>query len=160
MKKFGVAERLEIMVFPFQQPFQPEEFAHHMTHHTHQLFAAKCGIKEKIFVAVTALDPETRRPPMSLSVVSPLWHCATAEQIEEDVRDYLSRCRGLIVGAAYEDGDRVIVDIEMKRRRWCMYAAKIVRADDGSHQLCRFLRTNPVARTGIPLLPADPVELS
>ena len=160
MKKFGVAERLEIWVFPFQNAFRADEFARHMTHHTYQLFASNGGIKEKIFVAVTAFDPQTRRAPMALSVISPLWHSASVELIEADVREYLARCRGLIVGAAYERDDHVFVDVEMKGRRWRTFSAEIVRDQDGVRQMSPFASVRSALRVGLPLLPADPEELS
>lgn len=161
--KIGSSDLLDIRVYPMVIPFEVELFTQHMIHRTTHMFASQGGeMRERIFVAVTAVDPETRKPPMTLTVIVPKWHIATRDAVFEDVRELLARSQGLAVCSALEAHGVVVVTIEAKKpeksRHRRAYSATIVRVGESGRVLGSWEPTS-VDAASVPLLPAEPMDL-
>lgn len=154
--KTGLSDLLEIRVFPFTRPFDIDLFSSHVVHRTARLFIERGTIGERCFVAVSALDPQTRTPPPMLSIIVPKWGLAKRDEIYADVREFLALCQGFAVSFATETEHAVTVSVEWNRQRSAFAALKI-RDPKGGFVLAHWERVG--AGVALSLLPTAPGNL-
>lgn len=150
-RKIGLSSLLEIVVYPFGMPFDVEMFAQHMVHRTTQRFIQQQAI-ERCFVAVTAIDFETQKPPSTLSIIVPKWKLGTRDEVYADVREYLAKSQAIAVSSISENEHGVYITIEWKRQR-SAFAAMKIRDNEGDSVLAHWERV--AAGVALPLLPAS-----
>ncbi len=161
-RKIGSSKLLDIGVYPMIAPFDVEHFTQYMIQRVSRVFASQGGeMSERVFVAVTRVDPETKEPPMTLTVIVPKWHMATRDAVCADVREFLARSQGLAVCSAAETNGVVVVTIEAKKRENSRhrraYSAKIVKV--GAGRVLSSWEPTSVDAASVPLLPAEPMDL-
>jgi hypothetical protein len=155
-KKIGMSDLLEIVVYPFVMPFDIDLFTSHMVHRTAHLFIANGSIGERCFVAVTAVDFETQKPPSTLSIIAPKWRADKRAEIYADVREFLARSKAIAVCSPSETEDGITVGIEWNGQR-SAFAAMKIRDTEGGYVLAQWERVS--AGVALPLLPTAPGNL-
>jgi hypothetical protein len=154
--KKGVSDLLEIRVYPFTQAFNIDMFSSHVLHRTSRLFIQRGTIGERCFIAVTALDPETKAPGTALAILVPMWQLGTRDAIYAEVREFLAYSQGIAVSSATETEHGLTVSVEWNGQRTAFAAMKI-RGVAGRFVLAQWERVG--AGVALPLLPTVPGNL-